>query len=225
MLVRPDFSQYVVHFTSNRPPYCIKDEGNEERAKTTAGLSGYEKLKSILEKKEIWATTMPWVSRRAVCFTECTWGSLLDHANLYSPFGIGFSKSFLFACGGGPAFYMRADLYEKQVQGGGFHDHLKAFITPFWPFYAPYQHRNQYYGGKAGVDYTHEREWRIPHDLTFKPEDVAFVIVDRYEHMAQMPKEVKDAIGREKFLIMDVYRQVEQIGPTHLTPDDRQSIG
>jgi hypothetical protein len=222
-MIRPDFSQFVVHFTSDRPPYCVAEEQNADRKRAATELSAFDKLQSILQSQDVWATTMPWVNRKAVCFTECTWGSLLDHAAHYSPFGIGFSKPFLFACGGGPAFYMRADLFEKQVQNGGFHDHLKAFVTPFWPFYAPYQHRQQHYGGKAGVDYTHEREWRVPHDLKFKPEDVAFVIVDRYEHMAQTPKEIKDAIGREKFLIMDIYRKVEQLWPTHLTPDERSS--
>ena len=47
---------------------------------------------------------------------------------------------------------MRADLFEKQRDVGGFHEHLMAFITPFWPFYAPQQHREHYYGGKSGVD-------------------------------------------------------------------------
>ena len=215
-MIRPDFSQYVVHFTSDRPPFGIQAEDKADRAKAMTGMNGYERLSSILRSWEIWATPMPWTNRRAVCFTECTWASLLDHASQYSPFGVGFSKPFLFACGGGPAIYMRADLFEKQKENGGFHDHLMAFLTPFWPFYAPYDHRKDFYGIKKGVDYTHEREWRVPHDLKFGPDRIEFVIVDRYEHMAALPKEIKDAIGREKFIIMDIYRKVESLWPTHL---------
>lgn len=155
MMIRPDFSLYVAHFTSDRPPYCVREETDEDRVKATAEVSAYDKLTNILKTSSIWASTMPWVNRRAVCFTECTWGSLLDHAARYSPFGIGFSKPFLYACGGAPVFYMRKELYDKQNQNGGFHDHLKPFITPFWPFYASYQQRQDFPGGKP-IDYTHE---------------------------------------------------------------------
>jgi hypothetical protein len=33
--------------------------------------------------------------------------------------------------------------------------------------------------------------------------------------MAEFPKELKDAIGREKFLLMEVYRNVERLWPVH----------
>ena len=160
----------------------------------------YSRLENILKGGEVWASTMPWTNQKAVCFTECTWGSLLDHAKQYSPFGIGFSKAFLFACGGGPAIYMRADLYKKQRNIGGFEASLHSFITPFWPIYAPKFHRDRYYGSKRCIDYTHEREWRVPRDLKFTPQKVAFVIVNKYEDMAKLSKEVKDTIGRDKFL-------------------------
>jgi hypothetical protein len=34
------------------------------------------------------------------------WGSLLDHAQAYSCYGIGFHKQVLFREGGAPVFYM-----------------------------------------------------------------------------------------------------------------------
>jgi len=34
--------------------------------------------------------------------------------------------------------------------------------------------------------------------------------------MAKMPKTLKDGIGRPKFLIMDIYRQIEKLWPTHV---------
>lgn len=53
---------------------------------------------------------MPYTVKPAVAFTECVWASLLEHADTYSPYGIGFTKDYLFQNGGGPVFYMRRDL-------------------------------------------------------------------------------------------------------------------
>jgi len=213
--VRPDFSDYLVHFTTDRKPFGDNSDltGGRQKAITEGA---YACLKSILQSGEIWASTMPWTNQKAVCFTECTWSSLLDHASEYSPFGIGFSKAFLFGCGGGPAIYMRADLYEKQRKVGGFDSHVHSFVTPFWPFYAPKRHRDKYYGKKNGIDYAHEREWRVSHDVKFTPNKVAFVIVNKYEDMAKLPANIKDTIGRDNFLIMDNYRKVEEFWPTHI---------
>ena len=65
------------------------------------------------------------------------------------------------------------------------------------------------------MDFSHEREWRIPHNFTFEYDQVEFVIVNTYEDMAQFPRELKDAVGRDRFLIMDVYRNVERLWPVH----------
>ena len=64
-------------------------------------------------------------------------------------------------------------------------------------------------------DYTHEREWRIPHDLSLEYSDIAFIILNDYKDMAQVPKELKDAIGRDKFLLMDNYTKIETLWPVH----------
>jgi len=34
--------------------------------------------------------------------------------------------------------------------------------------------------------------------------------------MAKFPKELKDAIGREKFILLDVYKHIENLWPTHI---------
>jgi len=79
--IRPDFSNYVAHFTTDRAPL-----GNQEEAGDAVNLAGiarltaYERLEAILQQKIILATPMPWTGRRAVAFTECPWGSLLRHA-------------------------------------------------------------------------------------------------------------------------------------------------
>jgi hypothetical protein len=144
-----------------------------------------------------------------VCLTECPWSSLIDHAKTYSPYGIGFKKPLVFAAGGGPVYYVRKDHWDKQK----WDNHLKTFVTPFWPSYRSQKQKDEI--DFRNVDYSHEREWRVPHDLLFEYSHIEFVIVKRYEDMARFPKELKDAIGRQKFIIMEVYTNIERLWPVH----------
>lgn len=217
---RPDFSKYVVHFTKDAPPLGAERNPDDENIKSITGTA-YDRLVSILTDGRIRATPMPWTNKPAVAFTECPFWSLLDHASRYSPFGVGFTKAHLFASGGGPAIYLRPDLHEKQdeflhkdkAQRHGFHPHVYAFVTPFAPAYAPQAMKDAW--GKGVVDYTHEREWRVPHDFDFRLDEVQFVIVESYEDLAKFPKKLKDEIGRDNFVIMHIYHQIERFWPTH----------
>jgi hypothetical protein len=70
---RPDFSEYVAHFTKDAPPICEKDLDAPMAALT--GATAFARLISILEHGTILATPMPWTKRRAMALTECPWGS------------------------------------------------------------------------------------------------------------------------------------------------------
>jgi len=175
------------------------------------GKSAFDRVIAILEAGKIWASEVPWIGRQAACFSECPWASLVTHAQRYSPYGVGFTKPHVFAAGGGPVYYVRADHWTKQT----WDQHLRTFATPFWPHYRPPALRGaEHLGGKT-VDYSHEREWRVPHDFSFTLDSVQFVVVDSYEDVAKFPTPLKDAIGRDRFLIMDVYRQIERFWPVH----------
>lgn len=207
MKSRPDFTNLLAHFTSDRNPVGGEDDKNPVVSKMK--LNANDKLISILNEKEITASTMPWTNSQAVCFTECPWTSLIDHTKAYSSFGIGFSKPLIFSRNGAPVYYVRADQYEKQQ----WHEHLKAFVTPFWPVYRPssINERKKF----ATCDYTHEREWRIPHSFQFEYDQIEFIVLKDYEAMAKFPKKLKDAIGREKFLLMENYKMIERLWPVH----------
>ncbi len=213
---RPDFSDYVAHFTKDSAPL---GDNNPPIVGDAA-----QRLNSILTSKRITATSMPWTNRKAVAFTECPWGSLVSHTKQYSPYGLGFRKSKLFAAGGGPAIYLRADLRDKQMdfqhkdhpQWVGLHPDLYAFVTPFSPPYAPAEYKSKHWKGKKPIDYSHEREWRVPHDFSFDYIDVEFVVVPNYDSVAKFPKDFKDAIGREKFIMVDNYAQIEKLWPVHI---------
>lgn len=220
---RPDFSEYVAHFTKDAAPFGAKENANDGAVKAIKGVAN-ERLVSILKSGKIVATPMPWTNSHAVAFTECPWSSLLDHAKQYSAYGVGFKKSHLFAAGGGPAIYLRPHLYDNQAdfrseakpEWKGFHPEVFAFITPFCPPYAPASYKEKHWNKKPPVDYSHEREWRVPHDFSFKLSQVEFVIVPNYKALAEFPKGLKDTIGRNKFIMLEVYSQIEKLWPVHL---------
>jgi len=216
-VVRPDFSDYVVHFTKESAPF-----GLAAKRKTIDGLdeiaamSAYQRLVAILEDRRIRATNMPHTHDPCVCFTECVWGSLLDHAQRYSCYGLGFDKRLLFRSGGGPAFYMRQDLFAaiRKLPRASIKQ-LWPFITPFVPQYAPTDHLDEYWPNKGYLDYSYEREWRVPQDFAFALSDVSFVVVNSYTDEAKMPREIKNAIGRENVILMENYRKVNELWPWH----------
>ena len=209
MTNRPDLSEYVAHFTSDRPPLANED-GDNPTAKFGA-TPAVECLVSILESKKILASNLPWKAGRAVCMTESPWSSLLAHATRYSPYAVAFAKPRVFAAGGGPVYYVRADHWKKQQ----WDNHVQTFVTPFWPEYRPPSLKGgEYMSGKT-VDFSHEREWRVPHDFTFEYDQVEFVVLSTYEDMAKFPAKLKDAIGRDKFLLMEVYKTIERLWPVH----------
>jgi hypothetical protein len=45
---------------------------------------------------------------------------------------------------------------------------------------------------------------------------VEFVVLNSYEDMAAFPKPLKDAIGRKKFILAEIYQNIEKLWPTHI---------
>ena len=206
-MFKPDYSPYLAHFTKDGK------QGHEadNSASPYQNMSARERLISILRTKKIKASSMPWTGAKAVCFTECPWTSLLGHTEQYSSYGIGFNKRAVYVKHGGPVYYIRPDHFERQKKSG-FDKHLYPFLTPFVPTYSPKKFKEQFDGS---VDYTHEREWRVPHDFPFEYKDIEFVILSDYKDMASFPQDLKDSIGREKFILMENYKLIEKLWPVH----------
>ena len=205
---RPDVSPYLAHFTSQKFPkgYKSKDNPTNQFMYSTPE----KRLISILTGKRILASQVPWVgNHKAVCLTECPWTSLITHTQQYSSYGIGFKKEFVFSKGGGPVYYVRADMFNNQK----WDPTVLPFVTPFWPEYVPVALKATIKMTKC--DYTHEREWRVAGDLDFGYNDIAFVVLPDYMAMARFPKQLKDGIGRDKFLLMENYKKIEELWPVH----------
>ncbi len=43
----------------------------------------------------------------------------------------------------------------------------------------------------------------FPHDFPFTYNDIEFMILSNYKDMAEFPRELKDAIGRDKLILME----------------------
>lgn len=208
-MARPDQSFYLAHFTKNGKEYN-SDLQNDNP--TVDQMSALDRLINILRTKTIYATPMKWTNQLAVCFTECPWSSLLQHAKNYSCYGIGFTKKFIFSRGGNPVIYANPVMYKSQQWS----KEVYPFVTPLVPNYATEKVKGSYpFNGKT-VDYSHEREWRVTKDLTFQFQNVWFIILDKVADLRKIPPEIIEEVGIEKFLFMDTYKKIEELWPTHL---------
>lgn len=146
MNARRDISQHVVHFTSDssldhafaRFQTIIHDQCLRGGSTKTRG--GYE----------------------CVCFTEAPLASLEQGLvnpsvySRYSPFGIMFEKSWLFAYGGRPV------IYQSDAEFVALPEELRWRHVRYEP---------------EAVDFTWEREWRIRcGELHFTPNDACLVV-------------------------------------------------
>ena len=217
---RPDFSDYVVHFTSDRPPLGIDHPNNkdDERLREIARLNAKQRLTLILRDRYIRTTPTPWLNVPACCFIECTWPSLMDNAHKYSPYAIGFSKKYIFNKGGGPAIYMRPDVYLDQqnfvtskAQGYASSEKFAAFMVPFVRAYSEKEYKHTYWKDQDAVDHTREREWRMPAALEdFTNDDIAFIMVADNEDIVYF-QDLRGDIPYDRFLVAKTCEQAERL--------------
>lgn len=148
--MRHDISPFLVHFT---------------RESETS--SAYDSLRRIISEQRVLAGNR-YVrgGRKCVCLSEAPLGAL-EHGLInstgfrrYSPFGLRFSKEWIFSLGGRPVIYQP--------------DHDFAML----PEILQWRHV-RFELGASTVDFTWEREWRLPCDeLRFSEQDVTVVLPD-----------------------------------------------
>lgn len=149
MANRPDISDSVIHFT--------KAATYEEALQALLTIVGEGRLAG--------GTGMIRGGYRCVCFTEAPLPAVAsglvntDSFSRYSPFGLMFSKHWLYERGGRPVIY-QSDAEFHQMSEGSRWRHVR-----YEPSVVP------------PIDFTWEREWRIQCDeLQFSPSQVALVV-------------------------------------------------
>jgi len=196
----PDLSNHVIHFVGRL------GKANDRVPQDVATLAAPAKLAQIFETGIIRAFPVFFGGDEpVVCFTECTPAGVqtLIREHRYSPWGIAFSKDFVFSRRGGPAFYVRGDEW-KYVESG-FPRELRARCMKLWPG-AEFE---------PGIDpifmddrlrtpseWTHEREWRVagegdPPAFRFRDQDVAFLVVGSNIDPGPVPAVFVDPVTAE----------------------------
>jgi hypothetical protein len=178
MSSRRDISDKIVHFTSG-------DSGEE----------AFQRLCNIIREMRILGTSEKIRGGyKCVCFSEAPLMSLPgglvnpDAYSRYSPFGLVFDKSWIFAKGGRPVIYQTEEEFSI----------LPEEIRWRHVRYEPNQ--------DPPVDFTWEREWRIPCDyLVINPSVAAIVIPENLwvQRMLDEHELEQDFVVRMYSQIMD----------------------
>jgi hypothetical protein len=167
-----DMSDYVAHFS-----------------KASAPASAYDVMMTILSSQRLRALR-PFgfvrdqapdpESQKTVCLSETPLHLLGRLADVRSEFGIVFRKDFILERGGNPIWYA----YNGQPANQAFAQLVSAAGSdpahPIWRV-TPFVDRPGAYG-QSTYFFEHEREWRVVGDVSFQPEDVAFLIIPEGSH-------------------------------------------
>lgn len=157
----------------------------------------------MLRELTVYASPIPFVDDNpsAVCFSECVWPAIANLSEQYSNYGLVFNKTVLFNRSGGPALYVRGDTLK--AAGATMPVEMRPLVSPFDPEAVLKEGRP--------LDWIHEREWRLPCDLTFVDAEVEYIIVDSVADVEELINTFgTDRIPRSKFIVMEVYRNIQE---------------
>jgi hypothetical protein len=150
---RPDFSNGLIHFTRERVGTRKHFEQLDAPEKINQqNISPLKVLAEILRDGRIHGSNNAGFikgNRPAVCFSEVPLSSAryFIETKRYSPYGIAISKRAAFSMGARPVIYL------PDAEGGWIPAEEKWRQVRF-------EH--------GTVDFTHEREWRLPGDLNLE---------------------------------------------------------
>jgi hypothetical protein len=195
----PDVGDHLIHFTG-------RSGGSLSLPDEIRKLDPAARLAQILHDGTVRAFPAFGTGRRPiVAFTESSEAAVLRLISdgRYRPFGVGFSKQFVFEQGGGPVLYVRGD--EWGAATDALPDPLRARLVRFWPG-AEWEP-----GDPLGVlemqqlpdhlrassEWLHEREWRVPRDVAFTWADVKFLVVPTPVWAVERAEAYGEAYGEE----------------------------
>ena len=181
----PDFNEVVVHFTGRR---CSGEEASR-------------RLLQVVQAGAILATIPYGNDLGAACFTESTVRgvSWLIAQRHFVPYGIAFTKTFLFASGGAPAIVVRGDEW-RHVRN--LPPELRARAIRLWPGATAEPGEALPRHLQTRSEWLGEREWRVPADsgtpaIRFGTDDIAFLVVPDAGWIESNVRGLVKAAGKE----------------------------
>jgi hypothetical protein len=194
----PDVGDHLIHFTGRGGGRLVIPDD-------IRNLDAAGRLGKILYDGRIRANpTFGTAGRAVVAFTESSQASVrqLIAEGRYTPYGIGFSKQFIFNQGGGPVLYIRGDEWETAT--AALPDPLRARCVRYWPGAVweagdPLILDAQVLPSAVAdpSEWVQEREWRVAHDVVFGWGDVAFLIAPTRDWAAGEAHQYGVAYGDE----------------------------
>lgn len=135
-VVHPQQADTLVHFCGRGKP------SNSSRV---GGLSAEERLDSILQSHKIWASPPYDSDKPVISFTESGIGGVerLIQDTDWEPWGLVFTRNFVWERGGGPVWYARREQYQT--------------VRKMLPEIESWLVRTE----PQASDWLHEREWRL----------------------------------------------------------------
>lgn len=197
-----------MNFNEWRNRYKNRNDISSRLTHLTKGNSSEEAFKILLkileEKTVVGSTTATGFiigSKSAVCLQEAALNAIAenllyekelreksDDKVRYSAFGLRFNKAWIYKKGGRPVIYEEKDLMKSILPS-----------DEYWRIVNYDLSDNQYM-----VDWTHEREWRVPGDIQFEYKNVEIIV----ESNTYYQKFVEYCIQKEK---LEMLRQINGI--------------
>lgn len=221
---QPDLANRVVHLTGRTGQVNADVDG------AIQAMSAQERLEGILNERVIRAYPPFWsLGYACVCFSEATPAGIdrliSGPTRRYEPWGIGFTKQFVFARRGGPAYYVRGDHWAAFAAADLPFD-VKALATLYWPGADPTQPGEVLPHPLARTSqFAHEREWRIPvtppaDSIVFGVADIALVISPSAEWL----DEIHNLLGVNEAAVAHIERIFRPLPADGLQHEDDDHV-
>ena len=197
-----------MNFNEWRNRYKNRNDISSRLTHLTKGNSSEEAFKILLkileEKTVVGSTTATGFiigSESAVCLQEAPLNAIAENLSYekevrgksddkvrYNAVGLRFNKAWIYKKGGRPVIYEEKDLMKSILPS-----------DEYWRIVNYDLSDNQYM-----VDWTHEREWRVPGDIQFEYKNVEIIV----ESNTYYQKFVEYCIQKEK---LEMLRQINGI--------------
>jgi hypothetical protein len=138
-------------------PQALERSGRTDYWEGVIHFCTRDQFISIYRDRILRAQPTGYFTLPAVCLTETPIASSRELQQRHGEYGFLFKKSQLIAIGGNPAIYLAPEILRAQ-ETVGTHAKLKPFVNLL--------RVGSLHPDSTHYDFLHEREWRVPHDIS-----------------------------------------------------------